>query len=59
MAAPGTFISNFTNGTITFKDGTGTPLTLTLSLDEGNFSVSGLADRLREVAAYETRGRSR
>lgn len=56
MAAPGTFISNFTNGSITFKDGTGTPLTLALSLDEGNFSVSGLADRLREVAAYETRG---
>ena len=56
MPAPGSFISNFTNGTITFKDGTGTPLTLTLSLDEGNFSVSGLADRLREVAAYETRG---
>jgi hypothetical protein len=56
MAAPGTFVSNFTNGTITVSDGTGTPLTLTLSLDEGNFSVSGLADRLREIGAYETRG---
>ena len=56
MAAPGSFVSNFTNGEITVSDGTGTPLTLALSLDEGNFSVTGLADRLREIGAYETRG---
>jgi len=29
---------------------------VTATLDQGDFSVSGLADRLREIAAYETRG---
>ena len=29
---------------------------MTATLDQGDFSVSGLADRLREIAAYETRG---
>jgi hypothetical protein len=56
MAAPGTFICNFTHGTITVSDGTGTPLSLTLTLDEGSLSLSGLSDKLREIAAYETRG---
>ena len=56
MAAPGAFIANFTHGTLIIKDGTGTPLTLTLTLDEGSFSLSGLGNTLREIAAYETRG---
>lgn len=56
MAAPGTFVANFTHGQIIISDGTGTPLTVTLTLDQGDFSISGLADRLREIAAYETRG---
>jgi|TARA_R100000084_G_scaffold90772_1_gene44751 hypothetical protein len=56
MAAPGTFIANFTHGQITVSDGSSTPLSLTLTLDEGSMSISGMADKLREVAAYETRG---
>ena len=55
MAAPGTFISNFTHGTIILSD-SGATYTATLTLDQGDFSASGLADRLREIAASETRG---
>ena len=55
MAAPGTFISNFTHGTIILTD-SGAASTVTMTLDQGDFSASGLADRLREIAAYETRG---
>ena len=55
MAAPGTFVSNFSNGTLFVMD-KDNDMILTLTLDQGDFSVSGLSDRLREVAAYETRG---
>jgi hypothetical protein len=51
-----TVIKNFTDGSITIKDGTGTPLEITVALDEGNFTMSGLAAQLSEVAAYESRG---
>ena len=44
------------NGEITISDGTGTPLTLTLTLDEGNFSVSGMGAKLRGLGIYQSRG---
>ena len=55
MAAPSTFISNFTNGVLFVMDKDNDKI-LTLTLDQGDFSLSGLGDRLREIAAYETRG---
>ena len=55
MAAPASFISNFSHGQIILTD-SGAASTVTMTLDQGDFSASGLADRLREIAAYETRG---
>lgn len=51
-----TFIKNFSHGSLTLSDGTGTPETLSVSYDNGDFSVTGLSPSLREVAAYESRG---
>ena len=49
-------IKHFTDGTIVFSDGTGTPVTLTIPFTTGDLTVSGLAQKLREVVRYETRG---
>lgn len=51
-----TVIKNFTDGSLTIADGTGTPLEITVQFENGDFSVSGLSPQLREVAAYESRG---
>lgn len=42
--------------TIKLSDGTGTPLTLTLTFDDGNFGLSGLRRKLREIRKYERKG---
>lgn len=52
-----TVLKNFTDGSITIKDGTGTPLSLTVNFDQGDFSITGLKAKLRETVAYEARGR--
>lgn len=44
------------SGTLVVKDGTGTPLTLTLRFDRGDFSISGVQQGLREPIAIESRG---
>jgi hypothetical protein len=49
-------IKNFVDGLITLSDGTGVPNTFAVPFTNGDFSASGLAQLLREVAAYETRG---
>ena len=51
-------IKHFTDGSITLKDGTGTPVTLTVPFSAGDLSLSGLAqDALgRATNAYESRG---
>jgi hypothetical protein len=53
-----TVTKHFTDGSITLKDGTGTPLTLTVALSVGDLTISGVeTDTLgRTVNAYETRG---
>jgi hypothetical protein len=55
--AASTVIKNFTDGSMTIKDGTGTPLTFTVPFEQGNFSITGLARKLRNVSAYESRGK--
>lgn len=57
MAAPSTHVKNFVGGSVTLSDGTGTPLTLVVPLDQGNFSVSGLREYLNEPVKVETRGK--
>jgi hypothetical protein len=51
-------IKHFTDGSITLKDGTGTPVTLVVPFSLGDLSISGMeTDTLgRAVNAYETRG---
>ena len=54
--AASTIVKNLTDGQLTLKDGTGSPVTLVVGFDMGDFTVSGLAQSLHEVAAYESRG---
>lgn len=55
--AASTFIKNNMDGSLILKDGTGTPITLTVPYEQGNFSISGLQKVLNNVVAYESRGR--
>jgi len=51
-------IKHLTDGTITLKDGTGSPVSLVVPFSVGDLSISGMeTDTLgRTVNAYETRG---
>lgn len=53
-----TVVKNFRDGTIQLKDGTGTPVTLTASIEEGNLKLSGLTHTSKsyERSIYEDRG---
>lgn len=51
-----TVVKNFTDGLLTLKDGTATPITCDVKFDNGDFSISGLSQKLREVVAYQSRG---
>jgi hypothetical protein len=44
-------------GTISFSDGTGVPVTLTLSYDLGDFSVNFNGNELNELVKIERRGK--
>ena len=54
--AASTVVKNFTDGTIKVEDGAGSPASYTCLFDEGNLTVSGLTQKLNEVATYESRG---
>lgn len=49
-------VKNMCDGTITLKDGTGTPISVTVKFDNADFTVSGLKAKLRETVAYQHRG---
>ena len=51
-----TVLKNMRDGSLTLSDGTGVPLTLPISFDTGDFSITGLKAKLAETTAYETRG---
>jgi len=51
------FVKTNVSGTLLWEDGTGTPLTLTLAFDRGDFALSGLNETLNERVAIERRGR--
>jgi hypothetical protein len=48
-------VKHLYDGSITLKDGTGTPVTLVAPFTTGETSISGLAATLREVQAYSAR----
>ena len=54
--AASSVVKNLCDGTITLKDGTGTPITVTVRFDNADFTVSGLKAKLRETVAYQHRG---
>ena len=54
--AQSTVIKNFRDGTLTFADNTGTPLTLPIVYEAGDFSIDNLNEGLVETTAYLDRG---
>lgn len=48
---------NLNNVSVVLKDGTGTPVSLTLFAETGDFSVSGLKEVLNATTPYESRGK--
>ena len=51
-----TVVKNFRDATINIKDGTGTPIEMTVSLENGDFSLSGLMSGQKETSVYMDRG---
>lgn len=51
-----TVVKNMIDGSLVIKDGTGTPIDVTVKYENGDFSISGLGAKLREVQAYQSRG---
>lgn len=49
-------VKHFTDGVITLKDGTATPVTLAVPFSVGDLSISGLNQARRATNAYEARG---
>lgn len=51
-----TVVKHFSDGSIEFADGTGTPVTLTVPFSQGDFSISGIQESQKAVNAYQSRG---
>ena len=51
-----TVIKTFVDATVNIKDGTGTPIEMTVSLENGDFSLSGLMSGQKETSVYLDRG---
>jgi hypothetical protein len=49
-------VKNFRDGTITIKDGTGTPIAMTVEFEAGDFSITGLNQGNTEATTYLDRG---
>lgn len=47
---------NFRDGTITLSDGSGSPITLTVQYEAGDFSIDNVSQSQSEVEAYLDRG---
>lgn len=54
--AMSTVIKNFRDGTLVFADNTGTPLTMPIVYEAGDFSIDNLNEGLVETTAYLDRG---
>jgi hypothetical protein len=54
---PNSIVKNFRDGTIILKDGTGTPITVTIEFESGDFAISSLsANSNTETTTYLDRG---
>ena len=54
-----TYIKNFTDGNLVLKDGTGTPISKAITLQNGDVSVSGLKQGTQTIVRYQGRGAHR
>lgn len=50
-------VKTWVDGTITIKDGTGTPISLSVRFEDGNLQLGGLGRKLREATPHYARGR--
>lgn len=57
MADPSTYVRSFTSGSMIVKDGTGTPVSHTVTLDWGDTVIGPLKARLNETKDIERRGK--
>jgi hypothetical protein len=57
MAAPSTYVKLNTHGSISFADGTGTPVTLTSAYDRGDLKIDGLGSKLNDMVHVTRRGK--
>lgn len=54
---PNSIVKNFRDGQLVLKDGSGTPIAVTIQFESGDFSISGLsANSNTEVTTYLDRG---
>lgn len=51
-----TVVKHYADGSITVKDGTGTPIDITVPFTQGDLSISDLSADQREVVTYTARG---
>tara|TARA_Y100000310_G_C20194864_1_gene584177 strand:- start:3 stop:497 length:495 start_codon:yes stop_codon:yes gene_type:complete len=49
-------VKNMRDGTLAIEDGTGTPISLTVQYEEGNFSGDGFSEGQKDVTPYMDRG---
>ena len=54
MALP--IVKNYRDGSIVLKDGTGTPIAITVEFEAGDFSITGVNQSNTEVTTYLDRG---
>lgn len=57
MAAPSTYVKNAIHGALSLSDGTGTPVTLTVSYDKGDLQLNGLGAVLNDLVHISRRGK--
>ena len=50
------YYKNFTHGSLVVTDGTGTPLSHTVDVDDGTIQISDMVPGLRESSDYERKG---
>lgn len=54
--AASVIIKHLHDGSLTVKDGTGTPVSLAVPFSVGDFTLTGVQEQQNAVVAYETRG---
>ena len=57
MALSSVVKTQFDAGTLVVKDGTGTPLSVTMRFDNADLTISGIQQALKETKAYQSRGK--